>query len=177
GAANEQQIAGGKVQQRREIRQVRSPIQPARHEGGGGTKRTFSPDVNATLFGITRRELQRRKDERDEETNGGDDPNDERAWPGCGCRRNPTQTERGNDVEKEEVAESERPTQRAANVRDGGLRRWRPAHAADSGRQRPSVSTNRVSKGTGSGSGSDGSPGKTMRRMPSGSVVTRGSRR
>src|SRR5262249_16939410 len=147
------------------------------HERGRWTKRTFGPHINAALLRITRRELQRREDERYEQANGGDDPDDQRAWSGCGSRRDPAQTEGGDDVEEEEVAESERAAQGAGNVRRGGLRGWRTAHAADSGRQRPSASTNRVSNGTGSGSGSDGSPGNTMRRTPSGSVVTRGSRR
>src|SRR5262249_806273 len=120
-------------------------------------------------------ELQRREDQRDEEADGGDDPDHQCAWPGCGRRGDPSKAEGRDDVEKQEIAE----TQRTSECRDrvfaarGGPGR----HAAVSGLERPAVSTNRVSNATGSGSGNNGSPGSTMRRVPSASVVTRGSRR
>src|SRR5262249_48659157 len=147
-------VSRGEVEQAGEVRQVRSPVAPASDERSERPEGPFAPDVDAAFLRIARRQLEHGEDERHEQAERGDDPDDQRAGPGRGGRRNPAQAEAGDQVEKEEVAEAED----ASKLSHGFC-----------ARQRLSTDTNRVSTGGSSpaSSGCSGSPGTSSMRTPS----------
>ena len=51
---HEQGVAGGKVQNRWEVRQVAGPVSPSRHESGKIPKSAFAPDIQTAFIGIAR---------------------------------------------------------------------------------------------------------------------------
>src|SRR6202020_1219979 len=102
-------VAGGKIEHRREIGQVASPVRPGGNEAGEIAKSTFAPDVNSAFVGIARRELDYRERQRRVENKPRADPDDDGTGAGRGRRRNPAQADAGDHVEQNQVAESHDP--------------------------------------------------------------------
>src|ERR1700685_1412587 len=124
--SHEQRIAGGKIQNSREVGQVASPISPRRHKSGEVAESAFAPDIQAALVGIARGEFYYRERERRIENEPGADPNDDRTRARSSGGSDPAQADAGDHVEQEQIAKAEYATG-AAGI--SGKRIVRPGRA------------------------------------------------
>src|SRR6266508_2294833 len=88
-SAYEQRVGRGKIENAWVVGKIRRPIQESRHETGKFSECALAPDVDPTFFGIPGRQLENAKHQRDEIRETTRDPDDDRAWTCCGCRRDP----------------------------------------------------------------------------------------
>src|SRR5258707_2937832 len=101
---NEQSVAGGKIENRWEVREIACPVCPGGHESGEIAKGALAPNIQSALVGIARRELNHGEGERRVEEEPGADPDCDRAWAGCGSSGNPAQADAGHHIEKHKIA-------------------------------------------------------------------------
>src|SRR5689334_18943233 len=101
-----ERIAGGKIEDSREVRQVARPVCPRAHEPGEITECFFGPDVNPALIRIARRKLDDGECKWRVKQQPGSDPYNDRTRSGrCGCR-NPAQADAGHDIEQKQVTKT-----------------------------------------------------------------------
>src|SRR3984957_14952382 len=101
---HEENIAGGKIQNSREVGQVAGPVSPGSYESGKVSERAFAPDVEAALVRVPRRKLQYRQRQRRIETEPRPDPNHDGTRPGRRRRGDPPQADPSDHVKQNEVA-------------------------------------------------------------------------
>ena len=99
--------AGAKVEDGREVWQVGHPVGPGGEEGSAVTEGFTGPDVEAAFVGIAGGEGDDAGSERHEQPEEGEDPDQEGARTGGCGRGDPAHAEYGDDVEEGEVAKAE----------------------------------------------------------------------
>src|SRR5580700_5688915 len=104
---HEENVAGGEVENGREVGKVASPIGPGRHEAGEISEGALAPDVEAAFAGIAGRKLKHAKRERGVEAEPGADPDNDGTGTGGGGGGDPAQTDAGDYVKQNEIAEAE----------------------------------------------------------------------
>jgi len=115
----EEDIAGGEVQNSREVRKVAGPIHPGRKKSCAFTEGFFSPDIETAFGG----KAGRKRDNRNRQWEVKEEP---RAEPDDQGRRtvtrgggDPAEADTGDDVEEEKVAEAHDARGSDRRIHDG----------------------------------------------------------
>ncbi len=120
--AHEEDVAGGEVEDGREVREIARPVSPGGHEAGEISEGALAPDVESAFAGIAGRKLQHGKGERHVEAEPGANPDDDGTGAGGGGGGDPAQADAGDYIEQNEIAEAEHAL-RAVGI--SGLRQER----------------------------------------------------
>ena len=102
---HEEHIAGGEVQDGREVGEIARPVRPRGHEPGEVAKGALAPHIESALVRIARGEFQHRKRQRRVEAQPGPNPDDDRTRARGRRRRNPAQADAGDYIKQQQVAE------------------------------------------------------------------------
>ena len=101
------EIAGGEIENGREVREVAGPIRPGGHEAGEIAESALAPDVEAPFVRVAGREFHDGKRERQVEEEPRTDPDDDRTGARRGGGSDPAQADAGDGVEENQIAEAE----------------------------------------------------------------------
>jgi len=102
----EEDIAGGEVEDGGEVGEITDPVHPGGEEAGLFAKSDFGPDVEAAFGGIAGGEMDDGEGEWDIEEEPGEEPDDERRGTMAGGGGDPAEADAGDYVEEEEVAKA-----------------------------------------------------------------------
>ena len=102
----EEDIAGGEVENGGEVGEVADPVHPGGEEAGLFAKGDLGPDVEAAFGGVARGEVDDGEGEGDVEKEPREEPDDERGRAVAGGGGDPAEADAGDDVEEEEVAKA-----------------------------------------------------------------------
>ena len=105
--AHEENVAGGEIEDGREVREVAGPVSPCGHEAGKVSEGALAPDVEAAFAGIAGRQFDHGKREGSVETEPGADPDDNGTGAGGGCGGDPAQADAGDHVKQNEITEAQ----------------------------------------------------------------------
>ena len=105
--AHEENVAGGKIEDGREVGKIAGPVSPGGHEAGEVSEGALAPDIEAAFTRIAGRKLEHRECKRRIETEPRADPDDDGTRAGRSCGGDPAQTDAGNHIKQNQVAEAE----------------------------------------------------------------------
>src|SRR6202022_570117 len=99
-------VAGGEIQNRREIGEVAGPVSPGRNESGKISKRLLAPDIKPAFVRIARRQFYDRKSQRGIKEQPCPYPDHNGTGAGGGSRGNPAQANASDHIEQNQVTEA-----------------------------------------------------------------------
>ena len=109
--SDKKQAAGGEVEHRGEVRKIAHPIGPRCHKAGKFAVGFAGPDVEAAFLRIAGRKLEYAAGEGKEEPKKGQHPYRDGRLSRGGRGRDPAQAEAADDIEENNIAETELPFQ------------------------------------------------------------------
>jgi hypothetical protein len=102
----EEDVAGGEVENTREIREIAGPVHPGAKEAGAFAEGFFSPDVESAFGWESGRKGNYGNGERNVEEQPGAEPDDEGRGTVSGGGSDPAEADASNDIEEEEIAKT-----------------------------------------------------------------------